>query len=543
MASMTERVTVAGYLAARLRGLGVGHLFGLPGDFNLALLDGMLDDTGLEWVGNTNELNAAYAADGYARRRGFAALVTTYGVGELSALNGVAGAFAESVPLVQITGAPATTAARTGALTHHTLADGDFDHFARAYGEVTVAAEVLTAADAPAQIDRVLTAALRESKPGYLAVPTDVAQAEVEAPSGSLAAPPSDTRALAELAASLPSGRLTLLVGHLAARRDARVLLRRITNTGLVRIATQLGAKGLVDEAHPAAVGVYVGGYSAERAREAIEGADTLVLVGTVLSDLMTGMFTHDVDPAVELGLRDARVGDHRFADLDLVDSLQVLADHLERQGKTPLPPVPAVPVVPATTPRSELSQAELWQTIQEWLPAGTPLLADAGTAYYGAAGLSLPPGAELVGQPIWSSIGYTLPALLGTALGDRTTRPVLTIGDGAAQLTVQELAVIAAQGLDPIVIVIDNAGYTVERAIRSPDAVYQDVTRWDWSGLATALGIGHTALAHTATELRDALRDAAPGETTLITAVVDRDDVPPLLHRIADGLSAPSTH
>lgn len=543
---MTERVTVARYLAARLRELGVGHLFGLPGDFNLALLDGMLDDTGLDWVGNTNELNAAYAADGYARRRGFAALVTTYGVGELSALNGVAGAYAESVPLVQITGAPATTAARAGSLTHHTLADGDFGHFARAYGEVTVAAEVLTPADAPAQIDRVLTAALRESKPGYLAVPTDVATAEVEAPSRPLATPESNTRALAELAAALPPGKLTLLVGHLAARRDARALLRRIADTGLVRIATQLGAKGLVDETHPASVGVYVGGYSAERAHEAVEGADTLILVGTVLSDLMTGMFTHDIDPTVELNLRDARAAGRRFADVDLIDSLRALADHLERQGRTPLPPIPATPAAlpPTLDPDpSELTQTQLWQTIQEWLPAGTPLLADAGTAYYGAAELSLPHGAELVGQPIWSSIGYTLPALLGTALGDRTTRPVLLIGDGAAQLTVQDLAVIAAQGLDPIVVVIDNAGYTVERAIRSPDAVYQDVTRWHWSRLATALGIGRTAVAHTATELQSALRDASPGEPTLIIAVVDRDDVPPLLQRIADGLSAPSTH
>src|SRR3954447_2714498 len=95
-------VTVGQYLATRLVQLGAHHVFGLPGDFNLSLLDQMATVEGFHWVGSTNELNAAYAADSYARvRRGIGALVTTFGVGELSAINGVAGSYSEDVPVVQ----------------------------------------------------------------------------------------------------------------------------------------------------------------------------------------------------------------------------------------------------------------------------------------------------------------------------------------------------------------------------------------------------------------------------------------------------------
>ncbi|RKS74090.1 indolepyruvate decarboxylase [Motilibacter peucedani] len=528
---------LAAYLARRLRQLGVDHVFGLPGDFSMGLLDGMLEGTGLEWVGTTNELNAAYAADGYARLRGFGALVTTYGVGELSALNGVAGAYAESVPLVQVTGAPPRGAARGGSLVHHSLVDGDLGHFARAYAEVTAAAEVLEEASAAEQVDRLLTSALRELRPVYLSVPSDLTALPVPAArlQQPLARPASDPHALALLGEALRSrlaggAPVTLLAGHLVRRRGLGQVVRRLADAG-VTVATLLGAKGLLDEDHRSSAGTYVGALTADKAtRRAVEHAPLLVLAGAVLSDLSTGMFSAELDEssAVVLGLREARVGDLRVADVDLADSLELLADLVAPHEEADRP----------------LDQAGLWATLQSWLPAGTPLLADAGTAYFGAAELALPRGTELVGQPIWASIGYTLPALLGAALADPTRRPVLVIGDGAAQLTVQELATVLQRGLRPVVVLIDNGGYTVERAIRSPQATYHDITDWDWGSLATALGGAHPPLvlpAGTRAELAAALgtAGATPGRAVLVHAVLPRHDVPALLSAIATGLSA----
>jgi indolepyruvate decarboxylase len=551
---------VGSYLASRLRQLGVEHLFGMPGDFNLVLLDEMLAGQGLQWVGSTNELNAAYATDGYARVRGFGALVTTYGVGELSALNGVAGAYADSVPLVQITGAPSTAQAAAGALIHHTLMDGDFDHFRRAYGEVTAAAVTLTVTTAAVQIDRVLATALRECRPVYLSIPIDVAAARI--PAGGLSEPigsaGTDPSALTRFTAALRShlaeyDAVTVLAGHLARRRRLESLVEQLADTGRAAIATLISAKGLLDEDHPAALGTYTGAFTRDdRTRRAVETGQPLVLIGAVLNDLVSGMFSHglDVSGAVVLGLRQARVGHTTFEDVDLRDTLAVLTQLLERLGARPLIPaeytLPAKPPAPPSGPDSGpgvMAQTELWSRIQDHISAGTVILADAGTAYYGAADLHLPADSGLLGQPMWVSIGYTLPALLGVQLAAPHKRPVLLIGDGAAQATVQELGVIAHRGLTPVIIVINNAGYTVERGIRSPNAMYHDITPWDWTALAGALGGADrvfTASARSGLELAAALRraDLETERAVFIEVLLDKDDVPRLLGDITDGLS-----
>ena len=128
---MQPTYTIGDYLLDRLVDCGIDRLFGVPGDYNLQFLDSVIAQQSLGWVGCANELNAAYAADGYARIKGAGALLTTYGVGELSALNGVAGSYAEHVPVLHIVGAPCTGAQQRGELLHHTLGDGDFSHFSR----------------------------------------------------------------------------------------------------------------------------------------------------------------------------------------------------------------------------------------------------------------------------------------------------------------------------------------------------------------------------------------------------------------------------
>jgi len=118
--SVAEKITIGDYLLARLKELGITHLHGVPGDFNLAFLEQVVACEGLRWVGCCNELNAAYAADGYARIKGVGALLLTYGVGDLSALNGIAGANAEHVPVVCISGVPPLNAILRREVLHHT---------------------------------------------------------------------------------------------------------------------------------------------------------------------------------------------------------------------------------------------------------------------------------------------------------------------------------------------------------------------------------------------------------------------------------------
>src|SRR5246127_4488719 len=186
--------TIGDFLLRRLEEAGIRHIFGVPGDYNLELLQQIQDAGALKWVGTCNELNASYAADGYARLNGLGALTVTNGVGPLSAINGIGGSYSEHVPVICISGSIPLRSIDRGLGMHHTMADGSFDHFLRAYAQVTAAQARLTPRDAAAEIDRLILTAWREKLPVYMEVPSDIAYLDIEVPADPpiLAEPPSD---------------------------------------------------------------------------------------------------------------------------------------------------------------------------------------------------------------------------------------------------------------------------------------------------------------------------------------------------------------
>ncbi|WP_250030147.1 alpha-keto acid decarboxylase family protein [Paractinoplanes maris] len=582
-------VTLAEYLGRRLVQCGVGHLFGVPGDFNLTLLDHLIPVDGLAWVGSPNELGAGYAADAYARSRGLAAIVTTYGVGELSALNAIAGSAAEDVPVVHIAGSPSTTAVAARRPVHHTLADGVFGRFANAYAEVTVHQEIVTAGRAAEQIDAVLLAAMTHRKPAYLSIPQDLATLPVDAAPLATPLTPVPRRPL-EFEAALrerlrTATRPVIVAGHLVARFGLGAeVLAAATKAG-IPIVTSLAAKGVIDESEPLHHGVYAGTMIDEAAARLVREADLVIELGTVASDVLSGFFTHrgPDEQVVHVGATTATIGLGEPRPVAFADAIRTLAafdfvfetaargeptarraapDERTPGHAAPNKPTPAHAAPDKQTPGhavvderttghvavdddAALSQEALWAAVQDWLPGGIALLADTGTSFWGAAGLRLPPDTVFVGQPIWNSIGYALPAVLGQGLADPGRRPVLIAGDGAAQMTVQELSTIAAAALKPVVLLLNNDGYTIERALQSPDAGYNDVAAWDWAGLVTALTGDKVDYhrAETAADLRHAL--TAIGDAfTFIEVVLDKYDAPPLLRRLAErsGGGAPGT-
>jgi alpha-keto-acid decarboxylase len=542
--------TVADHLVDRLAELGVDRVFGVPGDYSLGLLDHVTHHPSVRWTGCTNELNAGYAADGYARLRGLAALCTTFGVGELSAINAVAGSYAEHVPVVHVVGAPALAKQAQHRAVHHTLGDGQFGHFAGMHADITCARAVLTPADAVAEIDRVLTAVRDRKLPGYLLVPADVAALPVERASAPLPAPVDGTDPEALAAFTDAAGRLLaraasraevgVLAGLLAHRFGAADRLAALLAAGVPH-ATTPWAKSLVDETAPGFAGTYSGnaGSTAGTAR-VVEDAAALVLAGVQFTDLNSGMFTQRVTRArtIEVGAESASVGAAVFAPLTLPAALAALEPLVSALPPGPLPEPPATPPAPEA---AALTQAALWDAVAEALRDGDIVLADQGTSFYGMAPHRLPSGVTFVGQPLWASIGYTLPALLGACCARPGRRGVLLVGDGAAQMTVQELGTVVALGLPALVVVVDNDGYTVERAIHGPDEPYNDIARWDWTALPALFGGGATAVrVDTPGALRAALASAEPDGVTIVQAVVPRDDVPELLATLVATLGAP---
>lgn len=548
---MTTSYTVADYLLDRLADCGVDHLFGVPGDYNLQFLDHVIAHRQIRWVGCANELNAAYAADGYARMQGCGALLTTFGVGELSALNGVAGSFAEHVPVLHIVGAPSTSAQQRRECLHHTLGDGNFDHFRQMSAPVSVAQGVLDAANARDEIDRVLRDIVRYSRPGYLLLPADIASLPTSRPVNALTAnnAPTDSTELAEFVSyarpSLrDSRRVSLLADVLALRFGLQSTLNKWVDAVPIPHATMLMGKGLFNETHAGFVGTYSGGASLPETRAAIEDADVILCIGTCFTDTITAGFTHHIpqEKSIEIQPFAARVGKRWFSGINMQEAVNALMT-LSRDFSAQWQIQPGRVMKSASADNGHLTQRHFWQTLEKYLQPHDILLGDQGTAAFGLADLTLPQGASLIVQPLWGSIGYTLPAAFGAQTSQPDRRVVLVVGDGAAQLTIQELSSMLRDGLRPLILLLNNEGYTVERAIHGPEQRYNDISLWNWTQIPQALNLDCQAecwKVTNASQLNDALTRATRGDKLMLLEVMlPKMDIPPLLKAVTQALEA----
>ncbi|ELL4002473.1 alpha-keto acid decarboxylase family protein [Salmonella enterica] len=546
---MQNPYTVADYLLDRLAGCGIGHLFGVPGDYNLQFLDHVIDHPTLRWVGCANELNAAYAADGYARMSGAGALLTTFGVGELSAINGIAGSYAEYVPVLHIVGAPCSAAQQRGELMHHTLGDGDFRHFYRMSQAISAASAILDEQNACFEIDRVLGEMLAARRPGYIMLPADVAKKTAIPPTQALALPVHEAQSGVETAfryharlCLMNSRRIALLADFLAGRFGLRPLLQRWMAETPIAHATLLMGKGLFDEQHPNFVGTYSAGASSKEVRQAIEDADRVICVGTRFVDTLTAGFTQQLpaERTLEIQPYASRIGETWF-NLPMAQAVSTLRELCLECAFAPPPTRSAGQ--PVRIDKGELTQESFWQTLQQYLKPGDIILVDQGTAAFGAAALSLPDGAEVVVQPLWGSIGYSLPAAFGaqTACPDR--RVILIIGDGAAQLTIQEMGSMLRDGQAPVILLLNNDGYTVERAIHGAAQRYNDIASWNWTQIPPALNAAQQAECWRVTQaiqLAEVLeRLARPQRLSFIEVMLPKADLPELLRTVTRALEA----
>ena len=537
--------TVAGYLLTRLAEAGVRSVFGVPGDYNLPILDAIADRPGLAWIGMATEQGAGYAADSYARQRGLGALVTTFGVGELSAMNAIAGACAESVPVVHIVGTPALAARESSASLHHNLPgprlrsfrpDGGRGH----RGPGRPARRHRPGGDRPGAEHRAAHLAAgvpddsrRRRRPAGTRPGRAAAQAGREPDPAVAAAFTGRARRVLATADSA-----SLLVGHLAARHRVTAQVRDLAIAGDLPVAVLSMAKGGFPESDPRFAGLYAGPASAKRARVAVEDAGVLITAGVTLADTVLGG-AHQLPGGrrIDLAPEQASIDGTVYPGVGLRQSLAILAAAVQSMpphaGLSDLPAPEAAPDARG----GRLTQRSLWARVQDLLQPGDLLIADQGTAFYGAAGLTVPDGAQLIGQPLWASIGWSVPAALGASLAAPDRRVVLVAGDGALQQAAAELGTLLGQGLAPVVIVLDNGGYATERAMGDPEAGYHEIPAWDWTTLAAAVDPASSAVAlrvTTSDELAWALNAAhyhtAAGRPVLIEAVLGADDVPPLL-------------
>ncbi|ETI27421.1 hypothetical protein G647_09611 [Cladophialophora carrionii CBS 160.54] len=557
----SSTVCMGQYLFQRIKQLGTQHILGVPGDFNLTLLDEIYNVSGLKWIGCCNELNGAYAADGYTRIKGSpAVLVTTYAVGELSAMNGVAGAYAEHAGMIHIVGMPARSMQKARAMLHHTM-KANMDHaiyiqMAEPIRETH--AYLMDDNTMAEEIDRTLIACLRSRLPVYIYVPVDSVSVALDAKRLETPLDTSvqnkDGKIEDEIVSSILSvvekaTSPAILADIIGVRHGGRELIRKLAElTQFPSYSTPL-SKGVIDETKPYYNGLYNGKVSFPGVADSIEASDLVLNIGPLPSDSNTGGFTREIkdEHLVWLGHDFCKVQGQTFDGVHFLPVLKKLVAALEadpqkfnlpRPQKAPRVDVPVL----LDQKSGQIKQAYVWQRLGRFLHENDILLVESGTAQFGMPDATFPPDVKYITQTFWSSIGFTVGACFGALLAakemNHTGRVVLIVGEGSLQMTVQEIGSYIRYGLKPIIFVINNNGYAIERAIHGPEQGYNDVsTMWDYQkmleffGARQDLGIKTKSRAtRTVEELEAVLNDDefASGDTyQLCEIVMDTFDYP----------------
>ncbi|VUG17546.1 PDC6 [Brettanomyces bruxellensis] len=493
-------ISLATYIFTRLKQIGVDTVFGVPGDFNLAFLDHIDEVPNLRWAGNANELNAAYAADGYSRIKGFAAICTTFGVGELSATNGIAGAYAEHVGLIHIVGSPTISAEHNKLLLHHTMADGKFDIFNKISRHITLKTAALDdITTAPAIIDDLIRTGYIYKRPVYVEVPSNLGEEQVPAARLNtpidLSLPPNDPAAEKEFVQEVidkitKATKPCILVDACAVRHDVKNFVADLVNATKYPVYVTPMGKSAFDEDNERFCGVYVGALSKPDVKESLENSDLILSIGGLLSDYNTGAFTYQYHTTnvVEFHSDYCKVKSAVYQGIQMQAALAKIIKALSGVNLNYVPtPVPASvseykQVQKVTS--GKITQEFLWRKLSYFLKADDVIVSETGTSSFGILQCHYPAGVTAISQVLWGSIGYALPSSVGAAFAadeiSKDKRVILFTGEGSLQLTVQAISDAFRRHLHPYFFVLNNKGYTIEKLIHGLHAEYNNIQTWD---------------------------------------------------------------
>jgi indolepyruvate decarboxylase len=538
-------LSIGEYLIRRLQEFGVRAVFGIPGDYILGFYS-MLEKSPINVVGCCREDNAGFAADAYARINGIGAVCVTYCVGGLSLCNSIAGAYAEKSPVVVISGAPGMRERYKNPLLHHKVRD--FDTQLDVFDKICVAtAELNDPTIAFRDIDRVLSTCLRSKRPVYIELPRDMVKVVPEVPHEfrSLETT-SDPEALAEAVAEAAKiigdcRKPVILAGVEIHRYGLQDELLHFAESTRIPIACTITGKSVVPETHPLFAGLYEGAMSRAEVTQFVEESDCVVLLGTFMTDIDMGIYTANLDASrcIYAVSDDLRIRHHHYHDVLLGDFIRALT------ARRPQPPERLPPLRPDQNGHKFQLQADrpltitrLIERLNQSLDDRTIVISDIGDALFAATELTTHGRTEFIGPAYYTSMGFGVPGAVGAATARPDLRTVVIVGDGAFQMTGNELSTIVRQGYHSIVILLDNKGYGTERILHPGDFKYNEVHSWAYHKLPEVFGGGKGYEVRSEGDFDRALSQAwNDKQMHLIQAHLPLDDCSPPLCRLAEHL------
>jgi indolepyruvate decarboxylase len=544
---MRSRMPLGDFLVAYLQRAGVTHIFGLPGDLVLGLFLRFGRTRGLEIVTFSHEPSVGFAADGYARStRKLGVVCVTYGAGGHNVVNPVAGAYAEQVPLLVVSGGPGDAEQKLGGV-HHQAKDVEGQW--RIFREVTVDARILRRGSLAAEeIHEVVGTILAEHRPGYLEIHRDMVDLVISVPKhimdwdGSFPRPASDERKLKEAVADtvvrLRKAKRPILIGgvELFRERAEKEFLRLAEKLGAPVVTTML-AKGVFPMDHPLHMGIHIGPFSAREIQQRVRSSDLVLSLGNQLTDMNLGAAKPQVRRRHSVWAVDDRVNIsfHTYTDVTLRDFVAELAGQSLPRHRERVRYCDNLKRRPLGKPgRREpaLSINDLLVEVNEFLAAqrGYDVFAESGDMLFGGLEIRQPRGGLYFAQGYYASMGFAVPAALGAQIGTGR-RPLILCGDGGFQMTGAEISYSPMRGLSPIVVLVNNSGWGIFRPV-TPRKDLLEIPPWPYAELAQAWG-GVGFGAQTRRELREALRAAHEvGDFVIIECRVPPDEISPVSRR-----------
>ncbi len=543
---MTTTNTIGTAVLDRLHTLGVRHIFGIPGDYVLSLYK-LLESSPIRHIGTTREDCAGFAADAYARINGIGALCVTYCVGGLNTVNAIACAYAERSPVVLLTGSPGLSERARNPYLHHMVRD--FSTQREVFEKMTVAAVSLDdPLTAEREMDRAFAALLRYRRPIYLEIPRDMVHVPLAASTRSTGSedeatdPAALAEAVAEVRTMLESAKRPVIlagaeVGRFGLHDDLATLVERLN----VPIASTLLGKSIIREDHPLYVGVYSGLVARDEVKEFVNQTDCLVILGSILSDVedldaRSSLFSdgHTIHATADR----IAIKHHRYDTIRFEDFVKALASAQLPSFESRRMPLSEKFNDPMPPPQASVTLHGIFRHLDGVLDEKTLVIADVGESLFASVDLHVHRRFEFLSPAYYTSMGFAIPAAVGAGFADPSLRPIVLVGDGAFQMTGSELSTSVRYGQAPVVIVLNNHGYSTEREIL--EGPFNDIHEWRYERICDLLGGGQGARVATHGEFVQALAKALADRSQphVLNVLLDPADRSPAMTRLARRLA-----
>jgi len=540
-----SQTTVIQYVLNRLKEEGVSDIFGVPGDYVYPVLDGILADPDLQWRGNCNELNAGYAADGYSRIKGLGVFACTYG-SELGAHLALAGSSGENARVLMLTGFPSSQQQASGQVFHHMLGQHDYDLFNKMAEPMTAAHAIITADNCVEEFERVLAAMKYHNRPGVIAFQFDDVHkplASIEVPAGipfinPVSDPDNLAKAVDHIVAEMSSAKSVGAVAGIAVQRNKlRAETAALLDATGIPYATPFQDKTALYETHAGFMGTWCGKFGNLQVEDYLVSCDKVLALGYELHYFNAGFFTTALDftkQMINIKNHSVHIDGVVYEQVEMKDVLEALTARLPRWENTGAPSKATLFTEASDGGDDPISTGfPFYKRLEQFLQPNDILVIDPSSAVLPGSFVNMPEGVDFISQALAASIGFGTPAALGAAVAAPERRVVMLGGEGAHQLTAQEIGQFYKFGLKPVFIIINNDGYLVERyTCQDPESSFNDLPKWQYHKLPEVFGCEdwYSVKLETTGDMDAALEKVNSSDrAAYLELICERYDMPPL--------------